>query len=188
MLKIFFLVVLPSKEAENDWIWVPIGIFPTKWLKERFKYEKNGKLASCIGISLPIEICERSIDSHCVTSHCINSNVRSVLDWRCLFFPTFSFSLFSSPKSFLFPAAHKTYLRKTMILDSFTVESSWNLSIGFGTHFQTFSSLGIMKTCWRWEKYPLHHSFFFFRRNPKLSQKNTILDSLTVGLSWNFDM
>ena len=57
---------LPSnEEAGNDWIWVLVGIFPTKWLKERFKYDINDKLASWIGISPLREFCDRSKDSNC---------------------------------------------------------------------------------------------------------------------------
>jgi len=121
----------------------------------------------------------------------INSDVRSVLDWRCLFFPSFLFSLFSSPKPFPFLAAHKTCLRKTMIPDSFTVGSSWNLSAMFVTQFRAFSNSH------RWElqkhvrakRNTLRTVVFSFLAETQNSLSKTIIPvSLTVGFSWNLDM
>jgi len=97
----------------------------------------------------------------------------------------FSFSL---TKPSLFPAYHKTCLSKMTISNSFTVESSWNLRTRFGTHFQRFSPLGIIKSCRSWEKYPFHRKFHFPAETHNFLSKTMISESLTVGLSWNFDM
>jgi len=74
------------------------------------------------------------------------------------------------PKPSLFLADHLTYLRKTMISDSFTVWSSWNLSTMFAAQFRAFSPLGILISCLSWEKYLSHCNIFLSRRNSKWSQ------------------
>ena len=99
----------------------------------------------------------------------INRDVLSQFSHRrCLLFLSISLFPLLFPKPSLFPAYHQTCLRKMMISDSFTIGSSCNLSTRFGSHFQTFSPLGIKKKCLIKGKYPIHHSFFFSRRNPKL--------------------
>jgi len=109
-------------------------------------------------------------------------------DWRCLLFPSFSFFSLLLPKPSFFPADYQTYLRKTMISDSFTVGSSWNWSTGFETQLRGFSPLGFMNKCWSWEKYHSLCNFLFLAKTQSCLRKNTIVDSLTVGMSWNFDM
>jgi len=60
----------PSKEeAANDWSWVPVGIFPTKWLKERFKNDRKLRLERSVGISPSSELFDRSKDSSCFRFH-----------------------------------------------------------------------------------------------------------------------
>jgi len=54
-----------NDDSSNDWIWVLVGIFPTKWLKERFKQERNDRLAICTGILPTRKLFERSKDSNC---------------------------------------------------------------------------------------------------------------------------
>jgi len=111
-------------------------------------------------------------------------------DWRyflCLLFLSISFSLLLLPKSF-FSAYHQTYLTKTTISDSFTVGSSWNLSTRFGTHFQKFSPLTITKTCQAERNSFWIVAFSFPVETQNCLSKTTILNSLTVGFSWNLDM
>jgi hypothetical protein len=55
---------LPLKEsASNDWIWVPEGIFPTRWLNERFIYSRKFRLESSWGICPFKELFDKSMDS-----------------------------------------------------------------------------------------------------------------------------
>ena len=113
------------------------------------------------------------------------------LDWRyslLILFLSISFFILLLPKPSLFLAYHQTCLNKTMISDSFTVGSSWNLRSMFGTYSLTFSPLEIKKSCWNWEKYTSYRSFFFSVEIQNYPSKTTIPDSLTVGLSWNFDI
>jgi len=107
--------------------------------------------------------------------------------WLCLLFLSISFSLLLQ-KPYLFPTYHHTYLRKTMISNSFTIGSSWTLSTRFETHFWTFSPLEITKSYRSWEKNPFYWNFFFLTETQNCLSKTTIPDSLTVELSWKFDM
>ena len=51
----------PSKEdASNDRVWVPIGILPTKWLKERFKNAQKDNVDSCEGMFSLRELNDKS--------------------------------------------------------------------------------------------------------------------------------
>jgi len=118
----------------------------------------------------------------------INGNIlNQFLDWRCLFSPSFLF-FYLLPKAFLFPINHQICLRKTTILNLFTIGSLWNLSNKFATQFRVFSPLGIMKRCQSWEKYCSHHHFFFPTETQSYLDKTMILDSLFVGFSQNLNM
>jgi len=118
----------------------------------------------------------------------INSDVRSVLDWRCLFFPSFSFSLFSSPKPFLFPQPTKPisdeqWSRTHLPLDhreiwvpclqpNFKNSHHWELQKHVKANRNTLRTV----------------AFSFPTETQNGLSKTTIPVSLTVGFSWNLDM
>ena len=56
------------KEAsENVWNWLPLGIAPTNWLKERSRTERKVRLTNSLGIFPLRWLRERSNDSSCLS-------------------------------------------------------------------------------------------------------------------------
>jgi len=92
------------------------------------------------------------------------------------------------PKTLSFPAYHLTCLKKRMISDSLTVGSSWNLNTRFGTHFRTFLPLWITKNVGAERNTLCIIAFSFPAETQNCFSKTMIPDSLTVGLSWHFDI
>ena len=115
----------------------------------------------------------------------INSDIRSVYNASLsLIFVFISFSL----KTLSFSRRSPNLSQKN---DDLGLIHRWivvKFKHRFTTQFWGFPLLGITRKCRSWEKYHSNCNFSFPAETQSCLGKNTILNLLTVGLSWNVDM